>query len=392
MLLVDDDANVLAGYVRLLHRTFSLVTAESGLMGLDMLSRSGPFAVVVADMHMPIMDGIQFLMRVRSDSPHTVRMMLTGYTEQRIAVDAVNEGQIFRFLTKPCPADELASALREGIEHYRLVIAEQELLSKTLSGSIKVLVEILELANPIAFSRAMRLRRYVKHMASVLDPNHLWQYELAAMLSQIGCVTLPAEVIERAYSGGVLLTSRDRGDLTEAEWKAFSAHPTVAAGLLAHVPRLEKIAMMIETQMQPLEKPRAITASPQDRLVIMGSQMLHIALAYDREIAHGVSHHAAIVRLQEQSREFDTQIVTVLAGMTPDVTEQQAAVRLMYVREITSGMIPEEDIRTQNGGLLLAQGRPVTPLVLRRLQNFSGIAGIQEPIRMRTASAAAEQS
>src|SRR5208283_4999670 len=157
----------------------------------------GPFAVVVSDLRMPVMDGVEFLTRVRAISPDSVRVMLTGQADMDAAIAAVNEGNIFQFLTKPCPAETLTRALNAALEQYRLITAERELLEQTLRGSIGVLSEILSLVNPLAFGRAQRIRRYVVHMAAKLDLANRWQFELAAMLSQIGSVTVPPEVMDK---------------------------------------------------------------------------------------------------------------------------------------------------------------------------------------------------
>src|SRR5579862_5440420 len=141
ILLVDDEPNVLLGYQRLLHGEFHAETAVGSAAGLTAVQNKGPFAVVLSDMRMPEMDGIQFLTRVKTLAPDAVRMMLTGYADVQTALSAVNEGNIFRFLTKPSSKEVLTSALTAGIAQYRLVTSEKELLEKTLTGSLTVLTE-----------------------------------------------------------------------------------------------------------------------------------------------------------------------------------------------------------------------------------------------------------
>jgi DNA-binding NtrC family response regulator len=182
ILFVDDDPNALSAHRRDLHRTFDIETAESGEAGLEILASHGPFALVIADMRMPGMDGVQFLARVREAFPDTVRMMLTGQADMQSAIDAVNRGFIFRFLLKPCPPETLTAALNAGLEQFRLIMAERELLEKTLVGSVKMLADMLSIANPAAFSRAARVRRLVTHVARELKLADPWQLELAASL------------------------------------------------------------------------------------------------------------------------------------------------------------------------------------------------------------------
>src|SRR5438874_2087063 len=111
ILFVDDDPNILAGFQRTLRKQFAFDTVLSGAEALDHLKKSGPYAVVVADMRMPGMEGIELLERVRAAAPDTVRVMLTGNADQQTAVEAVNRGQIFKFLNKPCDAEVLVRAL-----------------------------------------------------------------------------------------------------------------------------------------------------------------------------------------------------------------------------------------------------------------------------------------
>ena len=240
ILCVDDDANILQAYQRILHKEFAIETAKQGRAGLEAIRTRGPFAVIVSDLRMPEMDGIHFLTAVRECAPESVRIMLTGQADLNTAIAAVNEGNIFRFLTKPCPPETLGKALRAALEQHRLMEAERVLLKKTLIESVQVLTETLGLVNPAAFTRTSRVKRYVKHMAAQLHLPDVWQFELAAMLSQIGCVTLPPDVFDKVYAGQPL--SKD-------EQQMFSDHPKVASNLLAKIPRLEAIACMIGMKM-----------------------------------------------------------------------------------------------------------------------------------------------
>jgi FixJ family two-component response regulator len=130
ILFVDDEAPVLDGYRRLLRQEFLVSTAISGEEGLAAIKANGPFAVVISDMRMPGMNGAEFLAQVHSRSPHSVRMLLTGHADLDSAIDAVNRGKIFRFLTKPCEKPALMEAIQSGLEVYRAASAENELVKK----------------------------------------------------------------------------------------------------------------------------------------------------------------------------------------------------------------------------------------------------------------------
>jgi DNA-binding NtrC family response regulator len=137
ILFVDDDKHTLDGYKRLLHGKFNVETASSGAQGLAVILLLGPFAVVVSDMRMPEMDGAEFLARVREIAPQTVRMLLTGHKDIRRAIDAVNEGQIFRYLTKPCKENALKNALLLGLARYRTTMENNELIEEAKQSRIE---------------------------------------------------------------------------------------------------------------------------------------------------------------------------------------------------------------------------------------------------------------
>jgi DNA-binding NtrC family response regulator len=201
ILCVDDDPNVLQAYQRALRKQFHIEPAFGGEEALQAVAEQGPYAVVVSDMRMPGMNGIELLAKISEIAPDTVRMMLTGNADQETALEAVNQGHIFRFMTKPCPPEIFAKALEAGLAQYRLITAERDLLSKTLSGSVKVLTDVLGLVNPAAFGRAARVRRLVHELCARLPVGAAWQVEIAAMLSQIGCVAVPEETLAKVYNG-----------------------------------------------------------------------------------------------------------------------------------------------------------------------------------------------
>jgi len=130
VLLVDDDAMILAGLKRKLRNQFRIETALSGEEGLRKIDENGPYAVIVSDYFMPGMNGIEFLCRVKETDPDSVRMMLTGSADMSTAIQAVNEGSIFQFHPKPCPADTLGKAIQSGVDAYLKTTTHQTQFKK----------------------------------------------------------------------------------------------------------------------------------------------------------------------------------------------------------------------------------------------------------------------
>jgi diguanylate cyclase (GGDEF)-like protein len=130
VLVVDDDPRILEGYQRALRKRFNLDVASGGRQALEMVSINGPYAVVVSDMRMPEISGLELLMRIREQAPDTVRIMLTGNAEQRTAVDAVNRGRVFRFLNKPCAPEVMAETLEQALDHYHRAQKKESLINQ----------------------------------------------------------------------------------------------------------------------------------------------------------------------------------------------------------------------------------------------------------------------
>jgi DNA-binding NtrC family response regulator len=126
ILFVDDERNVLDGYRRLLHDEFEIETAQGGGQALAAIHRYGPYAIVISDVRMPGMNGAEFLTQVRQVAPNTVRMLLTGYRDIDQAIEAVNEGRIFRYLNKPCQKDELIAAINLGLAQYHANVENED--------------------------------------------------------------------------------------------------------------------------------------------------------------------------------------------------------------------------------------------------------------------------
>lgn len=371
VLFVDDDQNILASYQRVFRKQFVLHTANGGEEGLATIAAHGPFAVIVSDMQMPSMNGVKFLTRARKVAPESVRMILTGYADMQMAVEAVNEGHIFRFLTKPCHPEALGKALMAGITQYRLITAEKELIEKTLSGALKVLTDVLSLVSPTAFGRASRVQRIVLDLAGALKAENPWQLEIAAMLSQLGCVTLPEETLDKVFRGRAL---------SPLEVKIFRDHPKVGHDLIANIPRLEAIAAIIGYQEQHYDG----SGIPGDGLrgpgIPLGARVLKVALDFDTLVSGGFGPDEALVRLRERAGWYDPAAVDALSKELEG--QIRVEIHSVAVDGLCDGMIFAEEVRSTSGLLLIAKGQNVTHSLKLRLRNIVTNGGLTGPVRV----------
>jgi len=371
ILFVDDDSNLLASYQRQLRGKYTVETSPDGQQGVEAISTRGPYTVIISDYRMPGMNGVQFLSRAREIAPDSVRMLLTGYADLQTSIEAVNEGSIFRLLTKPCPPEVLIKALMAGVRQYQLVTAERELLEKTLSGSIKVLSEVLSLANPEAFGRASRIARYTSKIASKLGLSDVWQFETAAMLSQIGGIILQEETLKKIYRGW---------EVTKEEEQLFKRHPSVASELIGRIPRMEKIAEIIAYQEKHFDGSGTPVDSRQGDQIPLGARIIKVLLDFDILELAGNSKRKALEGLKQQSGWYDSNVLAALESVVE--LESRYRVTSVKIAELTEGMILADDIKSIQGILLTAKGQPVGRILKEGLLRFSSNAGIPEPIRV----------
>jgi len=349
VLFVDDEPHVLTTMRRTLAEDFDVHTAESGGDALALLEGNEPFSVIVADCRMPKMNGIELLSRVSREHPDSIRIMLTGNTDQQTAVQALNKGDIFKFLNKPCDTDSLRTAVRQGVRQHELVTAEKELLEKTLHGSIKALGELLSLAKPEAFGRTDRIRRKARELAALIPGVNLWELDTAALLSQLGCIQLSQDVLDKVAQGKAL---------TSTERMEFAAHATIGAEVIARIPRLEKVARIILYQHKNYDG----SGWPHDDVkgdgLPLEARVLRASMAHDELTAQGMSDTEIMVHLAENKGRVDPAAYAALDQLARNATS--AAERRVLPNELEVGMILQEDLKTDNGTMLLCRGAEVT--------------------------------
>lgn len=369
VLCVDDEPMVLEGLKLHLRTRFEVQTASGGEQALEALKYDGPFAVVISDMRMPGMNGAELLAQARELCPDTVRMLLTGYSDVDAAVAAVNQGQIFRFLSKPCPPPLMFQAVSAAVEQHRLVHAEKVLLEQTLAGSIKMLTELLSLANPLAFGRALRLKRLAGQLCDRMEVDPRWHIEAAAQLSQVGCITLSAELAEKVYYG--------RG-LAPAEQELVDRLPDTAAQLLGSIPRLEPVREILTLMARRFDGADAPWAGPRGEQLPLGARMLRLLADYDRLEAAGEAPAQALAALSQRPGLYDPGLLEELRAVLGAQVDQAQELPL---KALKPGMVFAADVRSRSGTLLMARGQTVTPGLLERMRNLAP-GQLQEPFQV----------
>ena len=375
ILFVDDDANLLDGIHRSLRKEFNIEKAVGPAEGLRLVAESGPFAVIVADMQMPGMNGLEFLRKVQAQSPDSVRIMLTGNADQKTAMDAVNDGHVFRFLTKPCPPPTLVPALEAALEMARLMRAEKELLENTLGGACKLLTEILSLSDPGTFQHSQKVKEYVRDFIASTNMTVSWELELAAMLAQIGRVMIPPALLDKV---------RNNISLLGPEKDLVNQVPEFGAKLLENIPRLETVAAIVRNQAKHFDG----TGVPSNKLVgaeiPIGARILKVLSDLVDYEARSISLPVAFQQMRERVGWYDLEVLAaasrwcdVAFGVTPTGGAEPVAVDLVNLR---TGQVLAQDLRTADGIVIVSANTKLTPLLLAKLLNFRTLNSIEKTL------------
>jgi CheY-like chemotaxis protein len=361
ILCVDDEPKVLEGLERLLHGKCTLLTAGSGEQALELLAGPEPLDVIVSDMRMPGMNGAALLAECRRRAPDTVRLLLTGHSDLESAISAVNDGHVFRFLTKPCPPAVLKEALSAAVEQHRLITSERVLLEQTLVGSVRALTEVLALAHPEAFGSKTRQHERARLVAAQLHLTNAWQVEVASMLSQVGYVVLPNDVLAKVHSG-ISLDATERGMLARV--------PQVVERVLSLIPRLEAVQEILKHQDAPF------TDSTKSSIPA-GSRILKALSDLGIEETRSPSTAVALAVLHARKGQYDPAVLDAIRLVCAPKAPETREVTLLGIEV---GMVLASDVMTKTSTLLVSRGHLVTAQLIERLRNFDLRFGVVQPI------------
>ena len=375
VLFVDDDQKILNAISRQLEDVFELETIADPCEAIELIRKEGPFAVVVSDMRMPGMNGIELLAQIKDIAPDTVRIMLTGYAELQATIEAVNEGNIFRFLSKPCANDVLEKAVQDGLAQYRLICSERELLEGTLHGSIKVLSEMLSLVNPLAFGRTSRVQRIALEIGQQHRLPDLWDLKIAGMLFPLGCITVSPAALECVFSGQ---------SVPAEESAAYAEHAQLAKHMLEEIPRLEGVAEIVAYQDKGFDG----SGLPDDTLrgtdIPIGARVLKVASDFELALRQTGDRWDAWELLEKRLTAYDPDMMdsfhyALRKGLCKSSSQE------VSITGLTVGMVLAKDVISVHGQLMVASGQPITNTIGRRLRDLCDKGTIGDQFTIETA-------
>ncbi|MCA9235505.1 MAG: response regulator [Planctomycetales bacterium] len=338
VLLVDNDPHALCCYERSLSQRFRVETALGSEQAIDAVNSRGPYAVVVSNMIMPRVDGVPLLQKIIARSPDSVQILLADRVDPQAAVDVVNLGGAFRFLRSPCTAQEVGDAVEAGIRDYVGRGGDQGLMADTVNGVVRLLCDVLGLANPAAFGRGSRLKRLVSELAAAAELPDAWQCEMAAMLSQIAFVASP----QLPGLGG-------------GEADPFA----LAARWIDEVPGLHDVAEIVRRQQGPVEG---------DASAPLPARLLRLARHYDELLEDECTPALALARLAYDG-DHDAGCLELLASIVH--REPVFQPRQCPASDLPLGSLLAADVLALNGRLLVKAGQEITPSLKIHLQQHA---------------------
>jgi response regulator RpfG family c-di-GMP phosphodiesterase len=341
MILVVDDTpdnlDVLSGILR---EEYKVKVALNGKRALKIAGSEPQPDLVLLDIMMPEMDGYEVCRQLKSDE--ATKNIPVIFVTAKTDTDDETEGFAIGaadYIAKPVKPDivkarvrtqlALAAALKES---ERLLTENQDMLDKTLVGSVYVISNLLSWANPSAFLRAARLRAFMEGMVEELGVGQdRWQLNLAATLSQIGLVALPAEEMNK-YSTGQGVSIKFLS--------LFKSQAEIGGRALAQVPRLETVSAIIENQLNPLPKKSEYPDEIAERdTYTLGRQLLRIITDFDHNLL-GEKSSAALQNMAQNS-QYDPFLVETLGVVIQKMEWIPCA---LSTKNLASGMVVDEDI------------------------------------------------
>ena len=443
ILLVDDEISITKSLERIFRKEdYKILTAHGGKDGLDLLNTlEEPVSLIISDQRMPEMTGAQFLEKARKIFPDAGRYLLTGYSDMDAVVDAVNKGEIHRYLTKPWNDDELLVQVRQSLEQYELVLENRRLseltstqnkelnelnknleekvskrtleigqknieleeankrLEKSFLDTIRLLSSLIENLNP-------ELGRYMKHVARLarkvaekygLDSEELNQIEIAGMIHDIGML---------GSSKTTLL--KDEKSMGKAELKMYHQHPAIASICLETVEKLDKVAEIVLYHHENFDGSGFPNGLKEDEIPL-GSRIIRVVASYCniiyrwpkdiKYILSKVGEHFANVAepkkmieeialkiiLLGANRKYDISVVTKLMKIAKEAKlseEEKKRDFLISYKDLKEGMVLAQDIRLKDGRILLASGTKIKKSSISSVQKLGEIKLIDDRINI----------
>lgn len=355
VLFVDDDVALLKSIQRNLCFDYDLSIAESGQHGLELIKNQKPYSVIVTDMRMPIMDGIRFINEARKITPDSIFLMLTGNQDIDTSIKAVNQGQVFRFLTKPCETEDIKTAIEIAHRQFELVQTEKELLHKTFVGAISLMMDVVESVHPDTLQQAQRIDAIMRACEESLGVSGNWEFRLVARVSLVGFTLMPCDE---------QIKLQQLGPAEKESQLLLEKMALTSSRLMGRIPRLERVTEILRKQ--ATADCSAFKEPYEGNDPDLGAVLLRVAMYWCNLIHHGLCPKEALREILQILPELPPQVQNALLELdSPNADRHPVEVKL---RDLAEGMVLYDDLLSEDGALLLRSGRRLTQSVIEKMK------------------------
>jgi len=378
ILIVDDNDDFLQGFRSLLEERFDVDAASSGTEGLELLRGGRAYAVVVSDMHMPGMNGVDFLAQCERHSPLTTRVLLTSDTARRVAAAASAVSHCFKVLPKSTLSSELLETVEVALRRHERAEMEYELLETTLRPSINLLLELFSATAPASFDMSLRLQRTVRRFAEAAKLPMSWELEMAAGLARIGMATLPPHI-------GAKISKREK--LSPAEQKLVDKVPEVSAQMIEAVPRLGRVAEIVRYQWKHFDGAGLPADERKGESIPVGARILKIFTDRAWLEVDGVTGTAARQKLEARRGVYDPTLLAASFQHFPDriAKDTVSPSQFLPVENLRPKQTAVHDIITTTGIRLVAANSRLTSAAIQRIRNHCDLGSLTGPFCIQEA-------
>ena len=414
LLCVDDEPGILSSLRRVFRSSnYDVLTANSGAEGLQLLETER-VDLIISDMRMPEMDGAHFLAQAKQRWPDSVRILLTGYADIESTVDAINKGEIYRYISKPWNNDDLLLVVRHALERKALEqeklrlealtarqneelrdlntnlerkVAERteelreahEKLKTSFLTSIRVFANLIELRGTAIAGHSRRVADLARRIAEALelDAADTQNVFLAALLHDIGKIGLPDAVLTRPVT-----------HLSREELSLYRAHPVKGEQSLMALSELREAAKILRSHHERFDG-GGFPDGLANRDIPIGARILAVANDFDG-LQIGT---LAMRRLNvEQAKKpildgrgslYDPIVVDAFVRVTSEAEPEHLGEEPVKPAHLQAGMVLARDLVSRDGKLLLAAGYRLDASLIRQIRDFAATETGYPPLFIR---------
>lgn len=401
LLVVDDEEIVLVALRETLRREgYQVSTAPDGPRALELL-KTTQFSVIITDQQMPHMTGLEFLAQVKQLQPSATRILVTAVLNLNTVIDAINKGEIYRFIVKPWLREELLVTVENAVQRYELIcnnamlqaatlamndqlkqlnrsLEEQvrrveqqnQALAQNLQRSIELCLQILQTFYPLLGAQARRAQEICRSMAASLQltPEQVQTLEMAACLHDVGLIGVPRRLIKRWL--------RDPDSLTSDERALIEQHPVLGQELAGFVHQLEGVGATIRAHHERFDGTGYPDQLAGDHIPWL-ARLLAVAVSYTESQRTPLEAVEAIK--QGSGTRFDPDAVRAFLRSLPNANRSRKE-REVLLSELQPGMVVAKGIYTANGLLLIPEGQQLNEVSIDKIKNHNRVNPIAQTL------------